>query len=123
MRTASLVFLPTLAALLAGCGVSEATFPAQYAQASCGVIWECYTSDEIAQNPLLQTLYGSDETECVAIWTAAIEAELNTDGQDCTYNGSAAGECLDEVEAMTCEGESDVSACDDVYDCGTGDSG
>ncbi|MBX2800537.1 MAG: hypothetical protein KTR31_22855 [Myxococcales bacterium] len=89
-----------------GSGPSEADFQADFASASCALLDECGGT----------TGFIFDSVEDCETFYSGIFA-LGTIG--CTYDGAAANDCLDAVDAATCDDTgTDVgaaSACDGVY--------
>lgn len=99
------MFVAGLAAL-AGCGLSEDKFSEQSIKATCEWIVECFNDPEVY----------ADVDACITELTDAGEDPAD----DCTYDAKKAKECLDGLEALTCDSDplTDIpEACGEVYDC------
>ncbi len=96
-----------VAALAAGCGLSEDDYANGVADAACSLTIDC-----------------SDEATLEALGWATVDDCLNADSgdggdtvADCTYDAAAAQTCLDEWNALTCDDyPAGLPTCN-PYDC------
>lgn len=96
--------LIALCALALGCGMTERQFDQQSKKALCDWAVECFDAYE-------------SQDECMDDLGTSLGAE------GCTYDSSAARECVKGLRALTCADTADdfPSACGDVYTCGDTD--
>ena len=82
--------------------VSQAAYPSEYAEALCRIQMQCSDAD-------------ISMTECQELAESSVRGKLE---RNC-FNESAAVDCLDTLDDLTCSGyESDEwSICGDVDDC------
>lgn len=110
-------FLPMV--LMIACAPSEDKFEAETIAITCEKTFECTAEEDIeaAQEMGFWPL-GSDAEECIQILTEAGEEDTDdTASTDLVYNKEYAKDCLDAMDAMSCEDFSSglPAACEDVY--------
>ena len=113
--------LPVIA-LITGCTPSEEKFEAENISLICEKAFECTPEeDREALESIGFWLFGEDVEECITIYTDTNpNAEADTAiTNDFVYDRQAAKECLNELEALTCEEIEDFDitapACENVY--------
>ena len=104
------------------CAPSEDKFEAETIAITCEKTFECTAEEDIAAAQEMGFWpLGSDADECVQILTEADDEETDetddTAGAGLVYNKEYAKECLDAMDAMSCEDFSSglPAACEDVY--------
>lgn len=95
---------PLAAVLLVGCGYSEATFQEEYVEVYCAWTVDCQFYD--------------DESACREAYSDFPAA----DRSDCEYDGRAARDCVNELDALECptvenEPIAFPNACNAVWTC------
>ena len=108
-------FMPLF--FLVACGPSQEEFEEDSWAVTCDLIFECTDADTIEAAGVLW-IFGETASDCYALLDAATDS--GTSEAECEYDKAAAKECLDELEALTCDDYASdgpsVSACDRV--CG-----
>ena len=106
-----MLFASVIVASLAGCGMSEEDFSAEFTDVSCAKMVECFDA------AALEFLGFTTEEECVDLYTSD-GTDTGTSDDSCDFDSAKAQDCLDAYEAVTCEeltgGTADLSACDDL---------
>ena len=97
--------------LLCGCQgvIQEEEFISSYSQERCAKIFSC-VSEEEQEN--LTSIYGSQEECAEAIKT---ELESSLEGQELEYNASQGTECIDFLQVLSCDEETEDDPCSNVY--------
>jgi hypothetical protein len=90
----NLLLLSSLIATGCGGGVSEDDFGAEAAKSICAKMFECFDESVITK------MY-EDEAACEDALSGDYEPGAKTD--NCDYDSSAAGDCLDAFDAMSCD--------------------
>ncbi len=102
-----------LALLMVGCGYDYEKFATDYSDVACLKLDECNMLD----------FYGGTYDTCVDRWTALTGGVEDDAGDSCpNYDSSAARDCVDEWETVTCaqiEDGQTPAACDTVCSAGT----
>ena len=113
--------LPVIA-LMAACVPSEEKFEAENISLICEKIFECTPEeDREAWESIGLWFFGADVEECITLSTnATSDAETDTEvTNDFVYDRQSAKECLNELEALTCEEIEDLDitapSCENVY--------
>jgi len=89
-------------AMLVGCGMSEDSFKDKSLEATCQWLVDCFS------------LFADVDT-CIS------ESDTGTVDESCEYDAKKAKECVDDLEALTCDDTEAPASCLDVYtDCDTG---
>ena len=111
-----------LPAFLIGCGVSEDQFEDEYLQATCDKLFECTDSADIEAAGDFW-FFGADSAECYDILTSGdtvADTGSSEEEAECSYDKSAASECLADYEALSCDDYAAASfpeSCNNVYTC------
>ena len=105
--------------LMIACAPSEDKFEAETIAITCEKTFECTAEEDIAAAQEMGFWpLGSDADECVQILTEAGNEETDdTASTGLVYNKEYAKDCLDAMDAMSCEDFSSglPAACEDVY--------
>ena len=113
--------LPVIALMMA-CAPSEEKFEAENISLICEKAFECTPEeDREALDSIGLWFFGADVEECKTIYTEAT-SDVNIDTaitNDLVYDKQAAKDCLNELEALTCEeiGDGNITgpSCENVY--------
>ncbi len=101
--------------LLSACGgMTEDEFADEFIVATCDKMFECTSAEEIEAAGAFW-VFGADSEECQGIFADA-EAVEDT-GSTCEFDSSAAQECLDAYNSMSCEDAADGTtpdACNNI---------
>jgi hypothetical protein len=99
-------------AVLVGCAMSEDAFSDAYETSYCARAIECY------DDATLEVMGWADEADCLSFLDEA--ADDDDDAPVCTYVADFAQDCLDEVDAVSCDDfltGTWMDACVDTWDC------
>jgi hypothetical protein len=94
--------------LLAACAPTQEEFEDESWASSCDLMFECVSAEERDAMGLFW-VFGETPDDCYALLDNSDSSDTASQEDDCEYDKQAAKECLQELNALTCDDLTDSS--------------